>query len=178
MVSLSSIAGLIIQTIRWKRVLSAYLMSPGRMHTGSRFIVGPSLRVARGRYLTAGDRVSIGRSFDCMANVIIGDDVMISSSVALIGNDHAFDDPNYTIQSQGLLPPSTIQIRGDNLIGYGVIILGNVTIGRGAIVGAGSLVCSDLPDGMICAGRPAKPIRPRFTTGLEPSEESAGAAVQ
>jgi acetyltransferase-like isoleucine patch superfamily enzyme len=97
-----------------------------------------------------------------MANVIIGDDVMISSSVAFIGNDHAFDDPDATIHSQGLLPIPTIRIGGDNLIGYGAIIIGPVTIEKGVIVGAGSIVTRDLPAGTICVGNPAKPRRSRY----------------
>ena len=36
-----------------------------------------------------------------------------------------------------------------------------VTIGRGTIVGARSSVFGDLPEGMICYGSPARPIKPR-----------------
>jgi acetyltransferase-like isoleucine patch superfamily enzyme len=137
--------------------------SPGATVTvGKEFVVGPACRMTRGRTLVAGDRVSIGRDFECMTDAVIGDDVMISSSVAFIGNDHAFDDPTKTIRTQGLLPIATTRVVGDNLIGYGAIIIGDVTIGRGAIVGAGSLVTSDLPEYMVCVGRPAKPVRPRF----------------
>ena len=97
-----------------------------------------------------------------MTNAVIGDDVMISASVAFIGNDHAFDNPHETIQSQGHLPQATVRLRGNNLIGYGTIILGNVTIGRGTIVGAGSLVTKDLPPGVVCVGRPARPVKSRY----------------
>ena len=37
-----------------------------------------------------------------------------------------------------------------------------VTIGRGCVVGARSTVLRDLPEMMLCAGYPAKPIRPRL----------------
>jgi len=101
-----------------------------------------------------------------MTNAVIGDDVMISSRVAFVGNDHSFDDPTMNIQSQGLLPPTTVRLMGNNLLGYGVLVLGNVTIGRGAIVGAGSLVTTDLPADMICVGRPARPLKSRYENSL------------
>jgi acetyltransferase-like isoleucine patch superfamily enzyme len=97
-----------------------------------------------------------------MTNAVIGDDVMISAAVAFVGNDHAFDDPHETIHSQGSLPRSTVRLQGNNLIGYGTIVLGNVTIGRGTIVGAGSLVTNDLPPAVVCVGRPARPVRSRY----------------
>lgn len=160
----------LIKAVRANRRMRAFLRAPGRIHAGANLVVGPSFRLARGRTLTVGDRVSIGPRFDCMADTIIGDDVMISGSVAFIGNDHAYDDPDKTIQSQGPLPHTTVRLQGDNLIGYGSIILGNVTIGRGAIVGAGSLVISDLPAGMVCVGRPAKPLKSRYVHRLAESE--------
>jgi acetyltransferase-like isoleucine patch superfamily enzyme len=109
-----------------------------------------------------------------MTNAVLGDDIMISGSVALVGNDHAFDDPARTVQTQGRLLYSTVRLEGDNLIGYGTIIVGNVTVGRGAIVGAGSLVTTDLPAATVCIGRPARPIRSRYG----PSHDSRSGAVQ
>lgn len=44
-------------------------------------------------------------------------------------------------------------------IGSGVTILGNVTIGEGALVGAGSVVTRDVPAGTIVAGNPARVLR-------------------
>ncbi len=86
---------------------------------------------------------------------------MISSNVAFIGKDHDFSEPDFGLHQQAVLPPARIVLEGDNLIGYGTIILGDVTVGRGAIVGAGSLVTGDLPSDTVCVGRPAKPLRAR-----------------
>ncbi len=36
-----------------------------------------------------------------------------------------------------------------------------VAIGRGALIGARSIAFSDMPEGMICVGSPAKPVKPR-----------------
>jgi chloramphenicol O-acetyltransferase type B len=152
----------LISFVRTTRRLRVALKAFGRVRAGRSLVVGPAFRLARGRTLTIGDRVSIGRAFECMTDAVIGDDVMISANVAFIGNDHAFDSRAETIQTQGPLPPSKIVLAGDNLLGYGTVVLGNVTIGRGAIVGAGSLVTRDLPPGMVCVGRPARPVRSRY----------------
>jgi hypothetical protein len=38
-----------------------------------------------------------------------------------------------------------------------------VTVGQGGLVGARSSVLSDMPEGMICMGSPAKPVEPRLS---------------
>jgi acetyltransferase-like isoleucine patch superfamily enzyme len=84
--------------------------------------------------------------------------------VSFIGNDHIFNNPDKTIFFSGRLPSSTIILEGDNLIGFGTIVIGNVTIGKGCIVGAGSVVTKDLPSYHICAGVPAKPLKKRYSS--------------
>ncbi|MBZ0183498.1 MAG: acyltransferase [Melioribacteraceae bacterium] len=52
-----------------------------------------------------------------------------------------------------------ITIKEDAWLGTGSIILPNVTVGKGAVVGAGSVVSRDVPDLTIVVGIPARPIR-------------------
>lgn len=52
-----------------------------------------------------------------------------------------------------------IVIKDDAWIGMNVIILKGVTIGRGAIVGAGSVVTKDVPDWCVAAGNPARVVK-------------------
>lgn len=96
------------------------------------------------------------------ANLRVGKDSLISSNVCFVGDDHRFDDPNTTVFWNGRKPTPTIILEGDNMIGNGCTIIGPVTIGKGCIVGAGSLVTRDLPPYTICIGRPAKVLRPRY----------------
>jgi acetyltransferase-like isoleucine patch superfamily enzyme len=109
-----------------------------------------------------GDNVAVGRDFYLETNLEVGSDVLISSKVSFVGNDHRFDDPTKTVFWTGRLPPTTIHLEGDNLIGFGVIVVGDVRIGRGCVVGTGAVVTKDLPPNSICVGVPAKPIRSRF----------------
>lgn len=94
--------------------------------------------------------------------MLIGDDVLLSSNVSLIGNDHLFDDPSSTVYLQGRASNKEIIIEGDNLLGFGVTVIASVRIGKGCIVGAGSVVTKDLPPYTICAGVPARVIRVRY----------------
>ncbi|MRX52112.1 chloramphenicol acetyltransferase [Paracoccus sp. S-4012] len=55
------------------------------------------------------------------------------------------------------------EIGHDTWIGHGAIVKPEVTVGLGAIVGAGAVVTRDVPAWTIVAGNPARPIRRRFT---------------
>lgn len=57
--------------------------------------------------------------------------------------------------------PAPVKIGHYSFIGYGAIILPGVTIGIGAIVGAGSVVTKNVDDFMIVAGNPARVIGKR-----------------
>ena len=52
-------------------------------------------------------------------------------------------------------------VTGDNLIGFGTTVVGDVRVGRGAVVDARSLVTQDLPGGWVYVGCPARPLRRR-----------------
>lgn len=133
----------------------------GSLTYGERLVVGPRARIARGLRIAIGSRVNIASDVTIQTNLSIGDDVLVSSKVSFIGNDHDFSDPDLTVQEQSLLPRSQVVLGGDNLIGFGTTILGGVVVGSGVIVGAGSLVTKDLPPNTVCVGRPAAPIRAR-----------------
>lgn len=112
-------------------------------------------------YAHFSDNVSVGKNLTVETNLKVGSDSLISSNVSFVGNDHLFDDSADTVYFAGRSTASTINLQGDNLIGFGVIVVGNVTIGKGCIVGAGSIVTRDLPSYTVCVGIPAQPIRKR-----------------
>jgi len=55
-----------------------------------------------------------------------------------------------------------VSIEGENWIGANVLLLGCVTIGKGDLIGTGSVVNKDLPPFTICLGNPCKPISKRI----------------
>jgi acetyltransferase-like isoleucine patch superfamily enzyme len=150
------------ELIRLARKIAIKLKLRGKIRWGRNVNFGKGLELRPPTFLEIGDNVSIGPWFLTESNVKIGSDVLISSKVSFVGNDHAFDNPEKTIFFSGRLPASTVVLEGDNLIGFGVIIVGNVTIGKGSIVGAGSVVTKNLPEYSICAGVPARPLKKRY----------------
>jgi len=76
---------------------------------------------------------------------------------AVIGNDCTVAQ-NVTI---GRNPgDSRVPVLGDRVyVGAGAVIVGEITIGRGAVIGANSVVLTDVPAGAVVAGVPARVIR-------------------
>jgi acetyltransferase-like isoleucine patch superfamily enzyme len=84
----------------------------------------------------------------------------IASGCALYSYDHGIL-PNMLIGKQPLQSKGRILIDDDAWLGFGVIVLSGVRIGKGAVVGAGSVVTRDIPDGAIAVGSPARVIKMR-----------------
>jgi|SRR6266850_836712 len=150
---------------RLSRMLSHRIRLGKKLSVGSNVFFGPGCVLNPPGFIRLGNDVAIGAGFYLEANLAVGDGVLFSSHVSIVGNDHRFEDRDRNVFWAGRLPPATVEIEGDNLIGHGVLVVGNVRIGRGCIVGAGSVVTRDLPPYKICYGVPAKPRRDRFSPG-------------
>ncbi|WP_430537405.1 acyltransferase [Blastococcus saxobsidens] len=87
--------------------------------------------------------------------------MLISSNVAIIGDDHPFDASSTPITEFSRSPLAHVRIGGDCLIGFGATIIGPLTVGSGSIVGAGAVVTKDVPPNSIVAGVPARTLRSR-----------------
>ena len=95
-----------------------------------------------------------------MAPIEIGIGVDIAPNCAIYSYDHGFA-PDKTIREQPLETKGGIIIGDHSWIGVGVTVLSGVHIGKGAVIGAGSVVTRDIPDGAIAVGRPARVIMMR-----------------
>lgn len=100
-----------------------------------------------------------------MSNVIIGNDVLIASKVYISDCSHGsysgneFDSNPNTIPAERTLFSKPVEIKDNAWLGEFVCVLPGVTIGKGTIVGANSVVTKDLPPYVIAVGAPAKPIK-------------------
>jgi acetyltransferase-like isoleucine patch superfamily enzyme len=94
------------------------------------------------------------------APVQIGCGVQIAPRCAFYPYDHSFA-PDKFIREQPLRTKGAIVIDDDAWLGYGVIVLSGVRIGKGAVVGAGAVVTHDIPDGAIASGVPARVVKMR-----------------
>jgi galactoside O-acetyltransferase len=129
--------------------------------------------------ITIGDRVYIGRShLACHTKIDIGSDVIISWGVTIVDhNSHSLcweqrknDVSNWArgIKEWEGVRRAPVKIEDKVWIGFNAIVLRGVTIGEGAVVGAGAVVTRNVPAYTIVAGNPARPIRE-----LTPSERDA-----
>lgn len=128
-------------------------------------VLGDRVQINRGAYLGAfaplriGDRSDINRnaSIDARGAVSIGRDVLIGPYAQIIAYQHVFAAPEQPINTQGLRV-GPISIGDDVWIGAGAIILADVSIGHGSIVGAGAVVTRSCAPFSILAGAPARVI--------------------
>ena len=94
--------------------------------------------------------------------VCIGDSVLIAANCSIAPVNHAYMDKAKLISKQGFLRSrGGIVIENDVWIGCNTVIIDGAQIGRGAVIGAGSLVNGVIPEYSISVGSPAKVIGSR-----------------
>jgi maltose O-acetyltransferase len=111
-----------------------------------------------------GFNISIGAgvvvNFNCVfldvTSITIGDRVLIGPAVQLLSADHPVDPG---VREGGLENGSPIVIEDDAWLGGGAIVCPGVTIGRGSVIGAGSVVTRDVPGGVLAVGNPCRVVR-------------------
>lgn len=86
-------------------------------------------------------------------DIFIEDDVMIGPNVTIISGTHP-TDPELRRQIYQYTKP--VIIKNNAWIGANAIILPGVTIGKNAVIGAGSVVTKDIPDNVVACGNPCK----------------------
>ena len=102
--------------------------------------IHPAARIGQGFFIDHGAGVVIGETAD------IGDDVTLYQGVTLGGTGFATGKRHPTVQ--------------DNVtIGSGAKLLGPITIGHGAKIGANSVVITDVPPNTTVVGNPGHPVR-------------------
>jgi len=145
--------------------LKVMLIKKSLKKIGYRFRVGPKCQLFDHRLIEIGNNVFIGDGsiITTVVPVKIGNNVMFGPEVMLIGGDHkttVIGQPMSLVKELGLNIPITIE--DDAWLGARTIVLKGVTIGEGAVVGAGSLVSKNILPYSVNVGQPAKLVRCRF----------------
>ena len=91
------------------------------------------------------------------APVTIGDRVLIGPNVGIYTVSHALQPDQ---RAEGIMRSLPVRIGNDVWIGGHAVITQGVTIGDGAVIGAGSVVTHDIPARGIAAGNPCRVLRP------------------
>jgi len=131
---------------------------------GKRVEIRPGASFTNGHVIEVGDNSELGTDCNlmCVGGLKIGKDVLMGPDVMIVDINHRFDRTDVPIKQQGRSAPRPITIKDDVWIGGRAIILPGVTVGTGAVVGAGSVVAKDVPDYAIVAGNPAKVLKYRL----------------
>lgn len=120
------------------------------------------------RNIRIGDRVQFGQYCNIAADVNFGNNILMAGRVCFVGkNDHLFDVAGRYIWDGERGEDSVTMVEDDVWIGHGCTIIAGVTIGRGSIIAAGSLVNKNIPSCEIWGGVPAKKIKDRFNSEEE-----------
>ena len=110
-----------------------------------------------GANIVLGERVFF--NFNCVVldvcRVRIGDFSLFGPAVQIYTPMHPFDAELRRLEEYG----KPVEIGSDVWVGGGAIILPGVRIGSRAVIGAGSVVTRDVPDGVFAAGNPCRVIR-------------------
>lgn len=129
---------------------------------GRRVLIKRNVKIYFPERLEVGDDVSIneGVLIDAAGGVRIGDYTRISAGAAVISQQHEYERKDVPIKLQEK-KLGRVTLGRDVWLGYNSVVLYGVTIGDGAVVGANSLVNSDVEPYAVVAGSPAKKIRER-----------------
>lgn len=112
--------------------------------------------------LAIGEEASLGRcEIALYADVTIGRRVVVNDGAVLLTGSHSLRDPVWGLR------PAPISIEDYAWIAHSALILPGVSIGRGAVVGAGAVVRKDVPAYAVAIGNPAFILPNRRLTTLE-----------
>jgi acetyltransferase-like isoleucine patch superfamily enzyme len=120
-----------------------------------------------------GRRVYIGTGCT-LGLVTLEDDVLLASNVDVISGSrqHFFDDSARPIREQGGMF-ARVTVGADSWIGNRAVVMADV--GRGSVVGAGSVVVREVPERSLAAGAPAKVLRRRDPPAAPVAKELSAA---
>ena len=108
---------------------------------------------------SVGKRCKISSHTFICEGVTIEDNVFVGHSVTFINDSYPRATNNGQLQTEADWKVEPTVVKKGASIGSGSTILCNISIGEGAIVGAGSVVTKDVAPGCIVAGNPAKVLR-------------------
>ena len=150
--------------VRWPvhgNVLEALL--DGRLEIGPQVLFEPGVWItapdqARVR-IGAGTFLNMGVMVASQNLVSIGQHCMLANGCYVTDSSHRYDDPDRPVPWQGFISKGPTRI-GDNVwCGVNVVVTSGVTIGRRCVIGANSVVTTDIPPFSVAVGVPARVIR-------------------
>jgi acetyltransferase-like isoleucine patch superfamily enzyme len=150
--------------VRWPvhgNVLDAF--KEGRLEIGRDTLLEPHvwltapgaarIRIGSGTFLNIAVMVA------SLELVEIGDHCMFANGCFVTDSSHRFNDPNLPVTWQGFTSKGPTRIADNVWCGANVVVTSGVTIGERCVIGANSVVTTDIPPFSIAAGVPARVVR-------------------
>jgi maltose O-acetyltransferase len=139
---------------------------------------GKRARIFSQLFKTAGDNLWIEPPFYCDygSNIILGDNVYFNFNCVILDpaqvviGDYVLFGPNVQIYTathplshmerrRGLEFAKPVEISSDVWVGGSTIVSPGVTVGSRSVIGAGSVITKDIPEGVFAAGNPCRVVR-------------------
>lgn len=111
--------------------------------------------------LVIGATVLIGRQgmLSTAVRLEIGSHCVLAPRVYVSDVDHAFERLDLPIIEQGVVAHGPVTVEENCWLGVNVVVTGSLTVGRGSVVAANSVVLDDVPPFSVVAGTPARVVR-------------------
>ena len=164
-------------------IISPLMISrPDRIFIGDRVSIKPGARLEvvqsnrmRLPILSIGDGSNLEQNahIACHNRIVIGKNVSITANCSIVDINHPCTNPDLTKSLANLIvdEPTFVEIGDRVMLGVGTVVLPNVRIGKGAVIGANSVVTHDIPPYAIAAGAPAKVLRIYHTEASQDKSE-------
>jgi acetyltransferase-like isoleucine patch superfamily enzyme len=150
------------------------IQRPLRVSGASRICVGDNIFVGAGSWLNAlddgnsvspaiyiGDGTAVSGScvISAVRAVRLEENVLLARNVYISDHIHRYEQTDLPVRSQGLGKIEPVLICRGVWIGQNVVICPGVTIGRGSVIGANSVVNSNIPEFSLAVGAPARVVK-------------------
>lgn len=146
---------------------------PSKLVLGANCYVGRYVEIGPGKTIEVGDQTSIQDRGILVGDVSIGRYCMLSLNVLISSGRHYYDCvPHWLIKDQddfvakddklSKLHSKPVSVEDDCWLGVNAVVMPGVTVGKGAVVGANSVVTRNVAPYSVVAGIPAKIIRKRL----------------
>jgi acetyltransferase-like isoleucine patch superfamily enzyme len=109
--------------------------------------IGDCCFIGRRNFVSSGKRVSIGHY------------ALTTNDCRFICSSHITDDPLVPYIASGTTSADQIEVGVNCFFGSGAVVIGNVTIGHGSVIGASTVVTKHIPPFSIVVGNPARIVR-------------------
>lgn len=163
--------------VRWKNIHSNISAKVNIIGQGGNIIIGIGSSVnafttlcVSDKFGYSGSKIKIGADTyigeynnirAANGEVVIGDHCLVSQHITMVTTNHETTKGELIVNQKWTEQNNFVHIEDDVWIGANSVILPGITIHKGAVVAAGSIVTKDVPEYAIVAGNPAKILKYR-----------------